>query len=76
MELLRERRATMAATIKPQCHPRCAHEIGFCWEESSAQYAASMKAAAANGMKGWEHASCDHAEGYCAASATNVFQGV
>lgn len=35
------------------------------WAEARRRYAAALHAAAANGMRGWEHHGCDHAYGYC-----------
>jgi len=35
------------------------------WEEACAEYVAALDKAAETGYKGWEHASCDHAYGYC-----------
>ena len=41
------------------------------WAEYTAQYVAAQKAAQG---KGWEHAYCDHANGYCANTPSNVYQ--
>jgi hypothetical protein len=39
------------------------------WNESMKEYAAAQAAAEAKGWVGWEHAYCDHAEGYCPVEA-------
>jgi hypothetical protein len=36
------------------------------WEAACNRYIEQVNKAAENGMKGWEHANCDHAYGYCA----------
>ena len=41
------------------------------WAEATAKYIAARKAAQG---KGWEHADCDHANGYCADTPSNIFQ--
>lgn len=50
---------TPVAASDWKCKP-CQQE----WDAYTAQYAAAQQAA---GGKGWEHAGCDHAYGYCAA---------
>ena len=45
------------------------------WEAACAAYIEAQNKAAANGGKGWEHANCDHAYGYCATTANNVYEG-
>ena len=45
------------------------------WEAACAAYIEAQNKAAANGGKGWEHANCDHAYGYCAETANNVYEG-
>ena len=42
------------------------------WNALCAAYATAQ--AASNG-KGWKHANCDHAYGYCTETATNTYQG-
>jgi hypothetical protein len=41
------------------------------WAKYTAQYVAAYKA---SGGKGWEHANCDHANGYCTTTPNNTFQ--
>lgn len=35
------------------------------WKAYEAAYIEALKEAEKNGMKGWEHANCDHGNGYC-----------
>lgn len=44
------------------------------WDHYVAEYVAALKEAEANGMKGWEHANCDHANGYCAEAADSRYR--
>lgn len=44
------------------------------WNQAVADYVKAREAAAANNMRGWEHADCDHGSGYCAATVSNTFE--
>lgn len=48
------------------------------WEKYAAEYNAAVTKAVAEGTfeKGWAHSGCDHAAGYCAETATNIYEGV
>lgn len=43
------------------------------WQAYTDQYVESLRKAAANGYKGWEHANCDHAYDYCTTTPNNAF---
>ncbi len=45
------------------------------WEKLVAEYIESMEEAIGNGSfeKGWAHAGCSHAEGYCSETFNNVY---
>ena len=44
------------------------------WDAATKKYAEALQKAADNGWKGWQHANCDHAYGYCATTPNNVFE--
>jgi hypothetical protein len=43
------------------------------WKKYTDDYIAARDA---SGGKGWEHAYCDHAYGYCAATPSNTYEGI
>lgn len=44
------------------------------WEKAANQYQAVMEIAVAQGTA--KHAGCDHANGYCAETPDNIYEGV
>ena len=44
------------------------------WEAATKAYVEAQKKAEANDWKGWEHAYCDHAYGYCTATPNNAYE--
>lgn len=43
------------------------------WDRLVASYVEARREAAANNYQGWTHADCDHGNGYCTATANNMY---